>query len=85
MAQILVRKISEVSKSNLRDRARVNGRSMEEEARIILDAALSQPAEPDRNFGWASRFIAERKATFTEEEANALEIRGQPVRAAKFD
>lgn len=85
MAQLLVRKISEASKEKLRNRARMHGRSMEEEARVILDAALAQPDAAGAKFGWASRFIAERGATFTEDEADALELRGQPIRPAEFD
>ena len=85
MAQLLVRKISEASKEKLRNRARLHGRSMEEEARIILDTALAQTDNPGAKLGWASRFIAERAATFTEHEADALELRGQTIRPAEFD
>ena len=58
---------------------------MEEEARLILDAALSQSGDETGNFGWASRFVAARRECFTDEEIDALELRGQQVRAAKFE
>lgn len=42
MASITIRKLEESLKSRLRVRAAQNGRSMEEEARHILRAALTQ-------------------------------------------
>jgi len=42
MASLTVRKLDEKLKSRLRMRAAANGRSMEEEARVILRDALEQ-------------------------------------------
>jgi plasmid stability protein len=42
MASLTVRKLDETLKSRLRMRAAANGRSMEEEARVILREALAQ-------------------------------------------
>jgi plasmid stability protein len=41
MASLTVRKLDEMLKSRLRMRAAANGRSMEEEARVILGEALA--------------------------------------------
>lgn len=53
MASLLIRKIDDALKRQLRQRATENGRSMEEEMRRILKAALSVPSpeeEFDRKF-----------------------------------
>jgi len=60
MAQLLIRNLDEAVKEALRRRARCHGRSMEEEARIILSQAIqsgawaSTPASP----GLGSRMAA---------------------------
>ena len=60
MAQLLVRNLDEAVKEALRRRARCHGRSMEEEARMILSQAIqseawtSTPASP----GLGSRMAA---------------------------
>jgi len=43
MASITIRKLSDSAKAGLRIRAAENGRSMEEEARTILEGAIAQP------------------------------------------
>ncbi len=53
MASITVRSLDEDLKRRLRIRAAENGRSMEQEAREILRAALDQEAAPVRNLGSA--------------------------------
>ncbi len=53
MATIMVRNIEDSLKRRLRIRAAENSRSMEEEARDILRAALSQEAVPAKNLGTA--------------------------------
>jgi len=53
MAGITVRSLDEDLKRRLRIRAAENGRSMEQEAREILRAALDQEAAPTRNLGSA--------------------------------
>ncbi len=53
MASITVRNLEDGLKHRLRIRAAENGRSMEEEARDILRAALEEDAAPARNLGTA--------------------------------
>ena len=53
MASITVRNLDEESKRRLRIRAAENGRSMEQEAREILRAALRRDEAPVYNLGTA--------------------------------
>ena len=53
MASITVRNLDDGLKRRLRIRAAENGRSMEQEARDILRAALDEEAVPVRNLGTA--------------------------------
>ena len=53
MASITVRNLDGGLKQRLRVRAAENGRSMEQEARDILRAALNEDAAPVRNLGTA--------------------------------
>lgn len=53
MASITVRNLDDGLKRRLRIRAAENGRSMEQEVRDILRAALDQDVAPDRNLGTA--------------------------------
>ena len=53
MASITVRKLDEDLKRRLRIRAAENGRSMEQEAREILRAALDGEAAPEKGLGTA--------------------------------
>ena len=53
MASITVRNLDDGLKRRLRIRAAENGRSMEQEARDILRAALDEDAAPNRNLGTA--------------------------------
>lgn len=50
MAQILVRNLEDDIKESLRSRAKAHGRSLEEEVRDILRAAV-QPTEPEVGLG----------------------------------
>lgn len=54
MASITIRNLDDALKRQLRIRAAGHGRSMEEEAREILRAAVSEPAPP-RNLASAIR------------------------------
>ncbi|MCY4151764.1 MAG: plasmid stabilization protein [Aestuariivita sp.] len=47
MARITIRNLDDGIKARLRTRASGNGRSMEEEARLILRDAVGQEAEPE--------------------------------------
>jgi plasmid stability protein len=53
MASITVRNLDEELKRRLRIRAAENGRSMQQEARDILRAALDEDAAPSKNLGTA--------------------------------
>lgn len=53
MASITIRNLDDGLKRRLRIRAAENGRSMEQEARDILRAALDEDAAPARNLGTA--------------------------------
>ena len=53
MASITVRNLDEELKRRLRIRAAENGRSMEQEARDILKAALDDDVAPERMLGTA--------------------------------
>ena len=53
MASITIRNLDEGLKQRLRIRAAENGRSMEQEARDILRAALDEEAAPAKNLGTA--------------------------------
>lgn len=55
MAAITIRRLSEQTKERLRVRAAAHGRSMESEARHILDEALSRPLRADLN--WAQQLV----------------------------
>lgn len=46
MASITIRRLDDEVKTRLRARAAANGRSMEEEARIILREAVGREAKP---------------------------------------
>ncbi len=58
MAQIIVRNLEQAVKDGLRERARRHGKSMEEEARDILRASVSQEVAPTVRAGsiMAARF-----------------------------
>jgi plasmid stability protein len=53
MPSILIRRLAENTKRQLRIRAARNGHSMEQEAREILKAELSKPEEPPKDLGKA--------------------------------
>jgi plasmid stability protein len=60
MASITIRKLPEMTKRRLRLRAARNGHSMEQEARDLLEAALSRTEPKTENLGQAihRRFAA---------------------------
>jgi plasmid stability protein len=63
VAVLTIRNLDEATKARLRIRAAHNGRSMEAEAREILDRAVMQEVKPDTGGGLASR-IHRRFAQF---------------------
>jgi plasmid stability protein len=57
MASITIRKLPETTKRRLRIRAARNGRSMEQEARELIEAGLAQADAEPKNMGEAIRRI----------------------------
>lgn len=81
MAQILIRQLEEDVKAKLQRRARQHGHSTEEEVRDILRNAVRDEGQPPTRLG--SR-IAARFANVGLDQ-DIVELRGQPVRPARFD
>lgn len=79
VATLTIRRLDEGTKSRLRVRAAENGRSMEEEARVILDERLAESHEPG---GLGSRMHA-RVADLGGVDLD-LPPRGEEPRAANF-
>lgn len=53
MASITIRNLEDDVKTRLRQRAAGNGRSMEQEARLILAEAVDRQAVPEKGLGTA--------------------------------
>lgn len=84
MAQLLVRQLELAEKEALRRRARRHGRSMEEEARLILRQALAADAGDDlKGQGLGSRIAALFAAAALEEPIP--EWHGEAAVAAVFE
>lgn len=81
MAQLVVRNIEESVKARLQRRAKRNGRSTEAEVREILRNAAHEQDRPARGLG--SEIAALVKGTGLKFEVK--ELRGYPVKPAKFD
>lgn len=92
MAQLIVRNLDDALKERLRRTAAGNGRSMEEEARVILHNALPESVSPSQDTSHVG-LGAQLHALFMnidvpDEYFTAVEsIRNEPVvpRAAEFD
>lgn len=82
MAQLLIRRIDEDVKENLRRRAKRHGVSMEEEARMILRAELLRDESGRPGLGTQ---IAELFAGIKDNDEPLEESRDHPVRYATFD
>ena len=83
MAQLVVRNLDDRVKARLRKRAERNGRSMEEEVRVILREALREPA--GKQVGLGTR-IARRFAGIGLKPGEEIpELRGHVPRPALFD
>ena len=55
MAQLVVRNLPDDVKERLKERAKRHGRSLEAEAREVLERAANLPAEPaPKSEGWAT-------------------------------
>jgi plasmid stability protein len=81
VAQILIRQLDDDTKDKLQRRARLHGRSTEEEVREILRNAVRDMDEPPARLG--SRIAARFKGIGLEQDI--AELRGQRVRPAQFD
>jgi plasmid stability protein len=57
MASLTIRRLPENTKRRLRIRAARNGRSMEQEARELLEAGLAQPGSEPKDIGQAIHSI----------------------------
>ncbi|HKF03154.1 MAG TPA: hypothetical protein VKB49_12625 [Candidatus Sulfotelmatobacter sp.] len=81
MAQLVVRNIEDSVKARLQRRAKRNGRSTEEEVREILRSAANQEDRPAAGLG--TQIAALVRGTGLKFEAK--ELKGYPVKPAKFD
>jgi antitoxin FitA len=95
MAQLVVRKLDDGVKERLKARAKKHGRSLEAEARAILEDAAnggpkqSRSREKEKGFGTLmhERF---KRSGFTDEEyaefeRHLAEIRAEPFKPADFE
>lgn len=90
MSQLLVRDIDQDTTERLQRRASEHGRTMEDEARDIIERAVGprratvESEAPE--YGWASGFVASLCGRgLTDEEAANIELRGQEARPAEFE
>jgi antitoxin FitA len=81
MAQIVVRNLEESVKARLQRRAKRNGRSMEAEVRDILRDAANEKAGARVGLGTQIASLFRGKGY----DFEVQELRGYPVRPAKFD
>jgi plasmid stability protein len=84
-AQLVVRNLEPGVKTRLQKRAKKHGRSMEEEVRDILRAAVKGPKEKPSAEGFGTQFASYFKGIGLREGEEIRELRGFPVRAADFD
>ena len=82
MAQLIVRNLEEKVKRRLRERAKSHGRSMEEEARVIIRDAVS--AAPPAKEGLGTRLV-KLFAGKVPKDFKIVEMRGGRYRVPKFD
>jgi antitoxin FitA len=82
MAQILVRNLEDDVKSGLQRRAKRHGRSMEEEVRGILRAALAEKEIPEVGFGTATVALFSGQGVYLDEPIQ--EIRGMKMEVPDF-
>jgi len=80
MAQLLIRNLDDEVKAKLRDRARMHGRSTEEEVREILRNSVRNEAQPSEPLG--KRLRALFRGIRIDEEIP--EWRGQPAPPAEL-
>jgi plasmid stability protein len=83
MAQLVVRNLEEDVKTRLQKRAKKHGRSMEEEVRDILRAAVAKENRPIEGLG--TRIANRFKGIGLKEGEEIQEWRGFPIRPAEFE
>ena len=76
MASLTIRNLEESLKSRLRIRAATNGRSMEDEARVLLRASLTQDDQEAKGLGSAIHALFQPLGGF-----DALAPSREPMRA----
>ena len=81
MAQLIVRNIEESVKKRLKQRARKNGRSMEDEIRETLRNSAYHEDTDRRGLGTAIALLFRREGLETE----IPELRGHVLQPPKFD
>lgn len=84
MAQIIVRNLEDDVRDKLRDRAQSHGRSMEEEVRDILRAAVVRREASPRS-GLGTRISKRFAGCHLKDGFDIPEWRGQVARPARFD
>jgi antitoxin FitA len=82
MAQLVVRNLEENVKRRLRERAKSHGRSMEEEARVIIRDAVSATAPAKEGLGTQ---LVKLFAGKVPKDFKIAEMRGGRYRVPKFD
>ena len=85
VAQILVRKIEDREKKRLAERAKRNGRSMEEEVRQILRDALREEKPSRRKLGSEIVALFSGQGIGLKDGEEIRELRGFPVEPIKFE
>ena len=85
MAQIIVRNLDDDVRDKIRDRAQSHGRSMEEEVRDILRAAVVAEAEVSGQPGLGTRISQRFADCHLEEDFEIPEWRGFEPRPASFE
>ena len=85
MAQILIRKLDERVKARLQRRAKRNGRSMEAEAREILNDGLREEAAPQRGLGSEIVALFSGQGIGLKKGEEIPEIRGMRMQIPKFE
>lgn len=85
MAQIIVRNLDDDVRDRLRDRAQSHGRSMEEEVRDILRAAVAAGGGEPRQLGSWCREQFAGNPDLGDEPFNPEEFRGGVPRPPSFD
>jgi antitoxin FitA len=86
MGQLLIRKLDDRVKARIQRLAKRNGRSMEAEAREILDVAtLEKKKEFEVGFGTATAALFSGQGIGLEKGEEIREIRGMKMQVPNFD